>query len=326
MTPEVERARSELIERLMLTDPSYDESFDRIVRLLKALTGASAAAFTVLDGGRQFFKAHDGVSIRETPRDISFCTHTIEQTDLLVVPDARHDPRFATSPLVCSETGHCFYAGMPVRAPSGLPLGALCILDAQPREIGLREREAISDLTGALEEAIMLRSLAVIDPLTGLFNRRHFEDTVSREWLRGFAAQKPLSLFIVDVDHFKKYNDTYGHPAGDACLRAVAGALRIGARRVGDVLARIGGEEFVLLLPGTKMADALEVSDRIREAIALLELPHSASPLGTVTISMGVSLVPDPMAETLASAMARADAALYRAKQHGRDCVVIADD
>ena len=325
MSPEIEVARSQLIERLMLTDPSYDASFDRIVRLLKALTGASAAAFTVLDGGRQFFKAHEGITHRETPRDVSFCRHTIEQTDMLVVPDARLDSRFADSPLVCGPDGHCFYAGMPVRAPSGLPLGALCILGDQPRAIGVPEREAILDLTGALEESLMLRSLAVVDPLTGLFNRRHFTDTVGREWLHGFALQTPLSLFTFDIDHFKKYNDHYGHPAGDVCLRAVADALRIGARRVGDVLARIGGEEFVLLMPGTPGAQALDMADRIRAAVADRNLVHARSPFGRVTLSIGIATVIDPLNDTLASAMLRADAALYQAKETGRDRAVLAE-
>lgn len=324
MSPEVESARSQLIERLMLTDPSYDASFDRIVRLLRAITGASAAAFTVLDGGRQFYKSHEGLQRRESLRDISFCTHTIEQTELLVVPDARLDARFANSPLVCGPDGHCFYAGMPVRAPSGLPLGALCVLDAQPRSFDDRAREAIADLTAALEESLMLRSLSVIDPLTGLFNRRHFEDTVSREWTLGFAAQAPLAIAMVDVDYFKKYNDTYGHPAGDACLRAIADALRSGARLVGDMLARLGGEEFALLLPHTDLRVATQIAGRVRNSIAALGIEHRGSPLGRLTVSIGFAIVRDPRLESLESSMARADQALYEAKSQGRDRSVIA--
>lgn len=324
MSPEIEAARSELIERLMLTDPRYDASFDRIVRLLRALTGASAAAFTVLDGGRQFYKAHEGIGVRETPRDVSFCTHTIERTEMLVVPDARLDARFADSPLVSGPGGHCFYAGMPVRAPSGLPLGALCILDPTPRTIDTPEREAILDLTGALEESLMLRSLSILDPLTGLFNRRHFTDTVGREWLRGFAAQVPLALLMIDIDHFKAYNDRYGHAAGDECLRDVAAALRVGARRIGDVLARIGGEEFVLLLPGTGATEALALAERIRAAVVGRRLEHERSPFGRVSLSIGIATVTSTAAETLADAMLRADAALYRAKAAGRDRAVVA--
>jgi diguanylate cyclase (GGDEF)-like protein len=324
MSPEIEAARSKLIERLMLTDPSYDESFDRIVRLLKTITGASAAAFTVLDGGRQFYKSHEGMAVRETQRDVSFCTHTIEQTDLLVVPDARLDRRFSNSPLVCGPDGHCFYAGMPVRAPSGLPLGALCVLDEQPRNFDQRERDAIMDLTGALEESLILRSLSVVDALTGLFNRRHFEEVVSREWTRSFAAQTPIAIAMVDIDYFKKYNDSYGHPAGDTCLRRIAQALRTGARLVGDVLARLGGEEFVLVLPNTHGEMAEMLSARIQQSIAALDIPHRGSPLGKVTASIGFAIVTNPWAESLESAMQRADDALYQAKALGRNRALIA--
>lgn len=324
MSSELEAARTRIIERMMLTDPSYDASFDRIVRLLKVLTGAAAAAFTVLEGDRQFYKAHDGISQRETRRDISFCTHTIEQPGMLVVPDARADPRFADSPLVHGPEGHRFYAGIPVRAPSGLPLGALCVLDPQPHEFNADQREALADLAGALEESLMLRSLSVVDTLTGLFNRRHFEDVITREWSQTFAARGALAIAMIDVDHFKAYNDRYGHPAGDACLRAVAGALRLGSRRVGDVLARVGGEEFALVLPATRDAEAAAIGARLLEAIAELDIPHQGSAFGRVTASIGFALVEDPWAESLASALQRADDALYRAKSEGRNQVAFA--
>ena len=321
MTPEIEAARTQLIERLTLTDPSYDASFDRIVRLLKSLTGTSAAAFTVLEGGRQFYKAHEGIDQRETPRDVSFCTHTIEQGDMLVVDDARADPRFSDSALVCGPGGHCFYAGLPVRAPSGLPVGALCILDEQPRQLTSEQRTSLEDLRGMLEESLMLRALAVVDALTGLFNRRHFEETVTREWLRGFAVQLPLAVCMLDIDHFKRYNDSYGHASGDACLRRVAGALQTGARRFGDVLARIGGEEFALVLPNTDARTAGEIGDTIHRAIAELDIPHQHNPGGRVTASIGIAIVDraGTEGETFEQALARADAALYRAKETGRN-------
>lgn len=326
MTPAIEAARSDLIERMALTDPSYDASFDRIVRLLRSITGASAAAFTVLDGGRQFYKAHEGITQRETPRDVSFCTHTIEQPELMVVPDALQDPRFASSPLVNGPHGHRFYAGMPVRAPSGLPLGALCILDRQPRQIGDTERQCIDDLRDALEESLMLRSLAIVDPLTGLFNRRYFEDVASREWTRGLAAQAPLAVCMIDIDHFKKYNDTYGHPAGDACLRSVARCLRQGARRVGDLAARMGGEEFALLLPRISAEQAREAAAQILGLIADSAIEHRASPFGRVTASIGVAMVTDPRTQSLGEALGAADAALYAAKTAGRNTAVLAPE
>lgn len=317
----VEALRSEEIERLTLTDPSYDSSFDRIVRLAKVLTGADAAAFSILDGGRQFFKAQDGHKVRETPRDVSFCTHTIEQTDMFVVEDATKDERFSDNPLVSTPDGICFYAGLPVRAPSGLPLGALCVINRQTRPFGNAEKGALEDLCAALEESLMLRSLSIVDPLTGLFNRRHFEEVAKREWRRAFAAQPPVAVLMLDIDHFKKYNDHYGHPQGDVALKKVAHALQTGARRVGDVVARIGGEEFAMVLPNTTQEGLVEVAEKIRQNIAALNLPHEASPLGRITVSIGGTLVMQSgfAASSFEAALKRADVALYEAKAGGRD-------
>ena len=323
MTPEVESARSTLIERMMLTDPSYDASFDRIVRIARSATNSAVAAFTVLDGSRLFLKAHEGMSQREAPREGSFCTHAIEQTGLFIVEDTREDQRFAQHPLTCS--GLNFYAGMPICAPSGLPLGTLCVLDQQPHHLDSAQKSTLVDLARSLEESLLLRSLALVDPLTGLFNRRHFEDLVKREWRTGFTAQAPLALMLIDVDHFKRYNDRYGHPAGDRCLRAVADALRSGARRVGDLLARIGGEEFVIVRPRTAATEAREIAEVVRRTVFDLAIPHEDSPLGHVSVSIGVARIADTEAETLDSALQRADDAAYKAKREGRDRVVVAD-
>jgi diguanylate cyclase (GGDEF)-like protein len=225
---------------------------------------------------------------------------------------------------VCGPDGHCFYAGLAVRAPSGLPLGALCVLNEKPREFSDTERAALQDLRGALEEALMLRSLAVVDALTGLFNRRHFEQVVSREWLRGFAAQPPVALFMFDVDHFKRYNDHYGHAQGDQCLRSVAAVLHAGARRVGDVLARIGGEEFAIVAPNTDAEAAASVAQRIRSGMQEFALPHAAAPLGRVSVSIGCAITHDTRAVTLTQLMKQADEALYEAKAAGRDRMVLA--
>ena len=326
MNPQLEAARSETVERLMLTHPSYDASYDRVVRLLKAIAGTDSAVFSVIDGPRQFIKAKEGLDARETERDTSFCTHTIEQTGLMLVPNAHEDERFASNPLVTAENGISFYAGLPVRAPSGLPLGALCVIDSEPHDFPPDQAEALGDLRALLEEVILLRSLSVLDPLTGLNNRRHFEDVVRRDWTRGFAAQAPLAVVMVDIDHFKRYNDHYGHAEGDVCLKAVAVALRDGARRVGDVLARIGGEEFALVLPNVLRADAERLGEKLRAAVAALQLPHAAAPLGRVSLSIGIALVADPQAEPFDSCLQRADQALYTAKAQGRDCAVIAAD
>ncbi len=170
-----------------------------------------------------------------------------------------------------------------------------------------------------------LRRSAQLDGLTGLHNRRSFDEHLSREWQRSLRTGAPLALVLLDVDHFKRYNDHYGHPAGDACLRAVAAALGSLARRPGDLAARVGGEEFALLLPDTTPEGARELAEAVRQAIGQLALPHAASLTADhVTASLGVAgCVPRPCAreEAEQALMKRADEALYDAKAAGRDRV-----
>ncbi len=162
--------------------------------------------------------------------------------------------------------------------------------------------------------------LARLDGLTGLYNRRTFDDVLEREWRRLARTGEPLSVIMIDVDHFKTYNDTYGHGAGDACLQRVADAARSSLQRPADVLARYGGEEFVALLPETKLEGALAVADAIRTAVAALDIPHASSTTaGHVTLSLGTACtVPQPDADA-AKLLAIADQQLYAAKAEGRN-------
>jgi len=157
------------------------------------------------------------------------------------------------------------------------------------------------------------------DALTGLANRRHFDAVLVVEWNRAARTQVPLSLLMVDIDHFKEYNDHYGHLTGDRCLQQVAQALHGCARRAGDFVARFGGEEFVLLLPGVAIDEACETAQQCLERMREMLLPHAASSVAAfVTVSIGLaSLVPDA-SSSAASLINAADAAMYRAKSGGR--------
>jgi diguanylate cyclase (GGDEF)-like protein len=167
-----------------------------------------------------------------------------------------------------------------------------------------------------------LKRLAVTDPLTGLPNRRAFDDILDREWRRARRYEVPLAMIMVDVDHFKDYNDFYGHLAGDACLKTIAEILRSNATRPEDFVARYGGEEFVVLLPETGTDGAVAAADLLCNAVRAAEIEHKRSPSSKlVTASFGVSaLVPDRGAVT-ATLVAAADAALYEAKNAGRNRV-----
>lgn len=169
-----------------------------------------------------------------------------------------------------------------------------------------------------------LLRLATLDGLTGIANRRGFDATLEQEVRRlGSGGTGALSLILIDVDHFKRFNDFYGHQAGDDCLRAVAGALSGSLRRPDELVARVGGEEFAVLLPGQDMAAAMAMAERLRRAVTGLGLSHAARPDGDlVTISMGVATLGE--AGSAVSLVAAADQALYRAKASGRNRAVLA--
>lgn len=174
----------------------------------------------------------------------------------------------------------------------------------------------------------LLRS-ASIDGLTGLANRRELDQRLIAEWSRAARQGAPLSVLMLDVDHFKLYNDRYGHPVGDQCLRAVAGAVAEQARRATDLAARFGGEEFTLVLPDTGAAQAQEIAERLRSQVQALALDHAASPSARhVSVSIGVATC-HPHAGAaqpgVSALMSKADQALYAAKAQGRNRVCVSD-
>ncbi|KAA0687240.1 diguanylate cyclase [Azospirillum brasilense] len=168
----------------------------------------------------------------------------------------------------------------------------------------------------------LLRTLSFADGLTGIANRRRFDEVLLREWRRCGRVQLPLSLIMLDVDQFKPYNDHYGHQAGDECLRAVAQFLAEQVMRPGDLIARYGGEEFVCLLPETDEDGAVQVAERLRQTVADRRLPHAVSHVADhVTISLGVATarpMPDDTPDRLTQL---ADGLLYEAKRAGRNRV-----
>jgi diguanylate cyclase (GGDEF)-like protein len=189
-----------------------------------------------------------------------------------------------------------------------------------------RERDELAraqDLASAAHEELARQSAT--DGLTGITNRRQFDEVLLQEWSRAARAGTSLGLLIVDIDHFKRFNDQYGHVAGDECLRRVARLLEGCVRRAGERVARYGGEEFVILLPGADLAQAEELAQRCLDAIAIVALPHVASPTADhVTFSIGIAqVVPDPLRDATRLVNA-ADAAMYRAKSSGRDRYVVA--
>ncbi len=201
-----------------------------------------------------------------------------------------------------------------------------------------RLRQAVTTANRVLEEKVRLRTqeleaanvqlatLSATDGLTGLPNRRRFDAYWAQEWQRALRAATPLAVIMLDVDHFKAYNDHYGHQQGDECLRQVGAALRATIRRAGELVARYGGEEFVVVMPGAGQAHALETAQAIRAAIEAAGMAHEASGVApVVTVSVGVAWgVPTPT-DARELLVQQADTALYAAKAQGRNRVVCAE-
>lgn len=185
------------------------------------------------------------------------------------------------------------------------------------------EYEAVNARNKSDQLNVTLAQLAMHDGLTGLANRRKFDRTINSEMTRLAKENGPMSLLLIDVDNFKLYNDIYGHAKGDDCLKAVAAAIGNGERRQRDLAARYGGEEFALILPDCDIEGATVMAYNLRQAIADLQLSHSGSKNGRVSISIGVaSFEPVKSSDTALMLIEKADQALYQAKQTGRDRVV----
>jgi len=345
-----EEARLAALKSYDILDTPFEESFDDFTRLIAHICEAPIAVINLIDRDRQWFKSEIGLGTRETPLDVSICKHAILQKGLFVVPDTTLDPRFQNNPLVTGEPYLRFYAGALLETEQGLPLGTVCVLDYQPRHLtdaqadvlGIVARQVMTALelrkrTRKLQEALdrneqlredlednqrqllllndKLELLATTDPLTGLDNRRVFEQTMKR-LLELFARNAtPFSLVLLDLDRFKEINDQYGHDRGDQVLQQVAGMMRPALREV-DMLARIGGEEFAMILPDTHEEAALQVAERLRREVAGADWET-----GQLTLCAGVARVMP--GDTVTSLFSAADKALYRAKTAGRNQVCV---
>lgn len=172
----------------------------------------------------------------------------------------------------------------------------------------------------------ILQRLSTLDGLTGIANRRHFDATLQTEWKMGMRQKTPLSLIMIDIDFFKKFNDGYGHQGGDDCLKAVSQTLDETVSRAGDFIARYGGEEFVAILPSTDAKGAAVIAEQLRANVEAKHIAHAYSGVADhVTISLGVASIKPDSSATLENLIAKADEALYKAKEAGRNRFFIAE-
>ena len=212
-----------------------------------------------------------------------------------------------------------------VKLPDHLELLARVRYHSAAYISGLQRDQAFEALRSSQQRLadanIELQRLAALDPLTGIGNRRRFDQAIEHEWQRGQREKRSLSLLMIDVDCFKAYNDTYGHPAGDLCLKKVAAVLTENLKRPADLAARYGGEEFAILLPDTPAEGALAVAEACRSHLQTLAIEHAGAPAGVVSISIGVASAVAAQNGSWQLLVAGADQAMYDAKNGGRNRV-----
>jgi diguanylate cyclase (GGDEF)-like protein len=312
---ETQRLRS--LQSLRILDTNGEERFDRITRLAARLFGVPIALVSLVDQDRQWFKSKVGLDACETGRDISFCGHAILSEGPLVVTDAHRDPRFADNPLVTDAPAIRFYAGQPIHAPDGARIGTLCLIDHAPREFPEADRAQLADLAAMIDRELSLQSLAAVDPLTHLSNRRGFHQLAVHVLALCRRAGTPAVLAAIDLDGFKAINDVHGHDAGDHVLQAF-GSLLLRHFRTSDVVGRMGGDEFCVLAGGATESQMRSSLDRFTAAYAGSALARAYPRLSWSAGVVEFDPKSGPDVDALISA---ADKRMYAVKETSRNRV-----
>ncbi len=278
------------------------------------------AMYKVFAADHQLFVATSGEQAlafcRRDPPDLILLDVAMPGMDgLEVCRRLKSDPQLREIPVIFVTA-----YDSPLEEAHGLEAGAVDFISKPVNPAVVRAR--VNTHLTLKRQADLLRNMAFVDGLTGVANRRRLDDTLDHEWRRCRRNRTPLALLMIDIDCFKQYNDSYGHQAGDNCLRAVAHAVRETLARSHDQVARYGGEEFACLLPDTDLEGALETAERVRRAVCDLRVPHKDSPVASVvTVSLGVAVTVPTAAPGPEALLAAADARLYAAKQQGRNRV-----
>lgn len=325
--PHNEQERLEAVRSLNILDTAPEDNFERITRMAATIMDVPIACVTIVDSERQWFKSHYGLGVTETPRDISFCGHTINSNALFVVHDARKDERFSDNPLVTGEPNISFYIGVPLKGPEGLPVGALCAIGETPVEPSPQQKKLLEDLGQLVESELQLRRESATDALSGLLNRRQFDRLAEIEISRAKRYKHPVAVGMIDVDHFKEVNDQLGHDVGDQVISAIGKSLPSLVKRNGDISSRIGGDEFAVMLVDTdkKGAEKLGKSlcDALNQSIASV-LGEALKEKIDAGISVGMAVFQgEQYGVSLKDVMSVADQALYESKRNGGDKVSV---
>ena len=325
--PKNDRARVHDLTMSRLLSIASLPDLDALTQMCQKMFDVDMAAISLVDDKYQWFKSKAGLDLTSTSRDISFCIWVISHGDHLLVENAAEHSFFSNNPFVTSAPYIRFYSGIPLYSKRGYILGTLCIMHSQPRMMSVHEIELQAYMARQAElliEKYEIEQLAMTDSLTGLYNRRYFDQRARDEISNARRSAQPLSVVVLDIDDFKRINDSFGHSAGDIALIKLARIMKQELRS-SDVVSRVGGEEFHILLPNTPETVALRVAERMRVAIKAnpIVLGEPSEEPACLTCSFGISSL-QAQDHHIDSVLKRADAAMYEAKRQGKDIVVVA--
>lgn len=327
--PDDEEGRLRSLHEHGILDTPPESEYDDIVLLASQICGTPMAAISLIDRDRQWFKARVGLDVDETSREVAFCAHAIlDPSNPMVVNDATKDSRFAGNPFVTGDDGIRFYAGAPLLTREKQAIGALCVIDNEPRQLNDQQLQALQALARQLSVRLELRRtsellkkaneelelLSLTDELTGLYNRRGFLLHAEQQLklYRSRAGERGLWLMLGDMDGLKKINDLHGHPEGSAAIKKTAEIL-VGTFRDADILARPGGDEFTVLVLNTLDEVAECVPQRLDANFAAYN-EQSGKPY-VLGMSIGLIKAPFEGDETIADLIKLADDEMYKDKR-----------
>ncbi|MDH3443273.1 MAG: sensor domain-containing diguanylate cyclase [Deltaproteobacteria bacterium] len=349
ITPPNESTRLQALRDYGILDTLPETSNDDITRLASEICGTPVAMVSLVDSDRQWFKSKLGLDVSETPREVAFCAHTILELDLLIVPDAEEDQRFANNPLVTGAPYIRFYAGAPLVTFKGEALGPLCVIDRVQRTLSEGQQQSLRALSRQvmaqlelrrhiasqeryrrelenyqtrLEETnVKLELESVTDDVSGFHNTRYLHRYLDGFFARADHNSQKLSLVFFDMDNFKSVVDTHGHLLGAQVLGEVAQAVHLHLE-MEDRIVRYGGDEYVVILPDKNKEQALAKVEDIKAGIGSTTYLQSEKLHLRLTVSFGLAAFPDDATDKR-QLLAEADRCLFRSKETGKNQITV---